>query len=65
MKILFWDRNGFVLFYKRLEEGVFPLPQEDPDGVEIDVPRSTLILAGIDLSEAKQQRRFGRPRAGT
>jgi len=51
--------------YKRLEEGVFHVPAEDSGGVEIDVPRLTLILEGIDLSEAKQQRRFSRPRAGT
>jgi transposase len=65
VKILFWDRSGFALFYKRLEEGVFHLPPEDVGGVEIDVPRLTLILEGIDLSEAKQQKRFSRPRAGT
>ena len=65
VKILFWDRSGFASFYKRLEEGVFHLPPEDVGGVEIDVPRLTLILEGIDLSEAKQQKRFSRPRAGT
>ena len=64
MKILFWDRSGFALFYKRLEEGVFHLPHEDSGGVEIDVPRLTLILEGLDLSEAKQQKRFRHPRVG-
>lgn len=62
MKILFWDRSGFALFYKRLEEGVFHLPAEERGGVEIDVPRLTLILEGLDLSEAKQQKRFRPPR---
>jgi transposase len=61
MKILFWDRSGFALFYKRLEEGVFHVPAEDVGGVEIDVPRLTLILEGLDLSEAKQHKRFCRP----
>jgi transposase len=65
MKILFWDRSGFALFYQRLEEGVFHLPQEDPGGVEIDVPRLMLILEGLDLSEAKQHQRFCRPSAVT
>jgi transposase len=65
MKILFWDRSGFALFYKRLEEGVFHVPAAASGGVEIDVPRLTLILEGIDLSEATQQRRFSRPTAGT
>jgi transposase len=60
MKILFWDRSGFVLFYKRLEEGVFHLPDHDPGCVEIDVARLTLILEGLDLSQARRCRRFTR-----
>jgi hypothetical protein len=51
--------------YKRLEQGVFHLPPEEGTGVEIDMPRLTLILAGLDLSEAKPQKRFVRPRTGT
>jgi len=65
MKILFWDRSGYALFYKRLEEGVFHLPAQEGAGVEIDVPRLTLILEGLDLSGARQQKRFTRPRPGT
>ncbi len=65
MKILFWDRSGYALFYKRLEEGVFHLPAEDEVGVEIDVPRLALILEGLDLAGAQQQKRFTRPRTGT
>ena len=65
MKILFWDRSGYALFYKRLEEGVFHVPSPDAGSVEIDVPRLTLILEGLDLAGAKQQKRFTRPRAQT
>ena len=65
MKILFWDRSGYALFYKRLEEGVFHLPAQEGVGVEIDVPRLTLILEGLDLAGAQQQKRFAWPRTGT
>jgi len=65
MKILLGHRSGYALFYKRLEEGVFHLPAPEGVGVEIDVPRLTLILEGLDLAGAKQQKRFTRPRTGT
>lgn len=65
MKILFWDRSGYVLFYKRLEEGVFHLPPPEAGSVEIDVPRLTLILEGLDLAGARQQKRFARRGTGT
>jgi transposase len=58
MKILFWDRSGFCLFYKRLEQGIFHLPAYSPETVEIDVARLTLILEGLDLSQAKAGKRF-------
>jgi transposase len=64
MKILFWDRSGYVLFYKRLEKGVFHLPPPEAGSVEIDVPRLTLILEGLDLAGAKQQKRFASRETG-
>jgi transposase len=63
MKILFWDRSGYVLFYKRLEQGVFHLPAQASECLEIDVPRLTLILEGLDLSGARQGKRFCVPAA--
>ena len=63
MKVLFWDRSGYVLFYKRLEQGVFHLPAEASECLEIDVPRLTLILEGLDLSGAHQNKRFSAPAA--
>jgi len=64
MKILFWDRSGYALFYKRLEQGIFHLPEEEAC-VEIDVPRLTLILEGLDLSGARQHKRFSPGGPGT
>lgn len=61
MKVLFWDRSGLVLLYKRLEEGVFHLPDDNGGCVEIDVPRLTLILEGLDLSGARQGKRYRAP----
>lgn len=54
VKILFWDHGGFCLFYKRLEEGSF-WPGEE---TEVDASELLLILKGLDLSAAKQRKRF-------
>lgn len=55
VKILFWDRSGFCLYYKRLEEGCFhPLENRR----EISAAELTLILEGIELADAKRQKRF-------
>ena len=61
VKILFWDRTGLVLWYKRLEAGVFTLPtatNPHRSNVEMAWADVSLILEGIDLSGAKRQRRF-------
>lgn len=63
MKILFWDRSGFCLFYKRLEKGRFSFPTvASADGVEIDHAELLLILEGIELEGAKRARRFCLPK---
>ena len=62
MKVLFWDRSGFCLFYKRLERGRFSFPDHaSTAGVEIDHAELLLILEGIELDGAKRARRFRLP----
>ncbi len=61
-KILFFDRTGYALLYKRLERGTFQLP-EVKDGVsraEIDPGSLAMILEGIDLRSAVRRRRYRR-----
>ena len=55
VKILFWDRSGYCIWYKRLEQGVFRLPAFDRDCLEIDITRLSLILEGIDLSQTRRR----------
>ena len=63
MKVLFWDRSGFCLFYKRLEKGSFSFPAAArKDGVEIDHAELLLILEGIELEGAKRAKRFKLPK---
>lgn len=62
MKILYWDRHGFWLFYKRLESGRFQLPRSERDSAEtvIRYEQLIMILEGIDFSLIKQRKRFTR-----
>jgi transposase len=60
-KILFWDRSGLCLYYKRLEKGTFRLLAfEDPESsrAEIESAELALILEGIELAHAKRRARF-------
>ena len=58
VKLLFWDRSGFCLYYKRLERGAFCLPKIDGAGMEIEATELALILEGIELAGATRQKRF-------
>ena len=62
LKILLWDGDGFVLWYKRLETGVFKLPRMSAGSRSIEIRASELamILDGIDVSKLKRVRRYAR-----
>ncbi len=64
LKILYWDRDGLAIWYKRLESpGTFQLPAVARDAVSIEMTATqlSLILSGIDLRSAQQRRRYQRP----
>jgi transposase len=60
VKILFWDRSGFCLFYKRLELGTFRIPayEAGATSIALDASELAMILEGIDLATAKRTKRF-------
>ena len=50
VKLIFWDRNGFVLYYKRLEKGRFKLKKSsDNQTIEITQNQLQWLLAGLDF----------------
>ena len=63
VKILYWDRDGFAVWSKRLEEGTYAIPFDD-DGAEcrreITAQELGALLSGIDLSTAKRRKRYRR-----
>ena len=62
LKILVWERDGFALWYKRLELGVFKLPrvEQGARSVELRASELAMILDGIDVSKLKRVRRYER-----
>lgn len=62
LKILVWDRDGFVLWYKRLEGGVFKLPRakEGARTLELRASELAMVLDGIDVSKLQRVARYER-----
>jgi transposase len=60
LKLLGWDGQGFWIWYKLLESGVFEKPpaKNSQLQMEIDVTELSLIIQGIDLHSAKRRRRY-------
>jgi len=61
VKLLYWDEDGFVIVYKRLERGSFRFPTAVGEGVEIRAADLLLLLDGIDVASVQRQRRYRRP----
>lgn len=62
LKVLYWDQDGYAIWYKRLEEGTFKLPRLEAQQASVELKASELamILDGIDLASVKRGKRFRR-----
>ncbi len=62
LKVLFWDRNGYVVYFKRLERGRFQVPTLNATraSVEMEPAQLAMLLDGIDLN-AKRLARWTPP----
>ena len=59
VRVLYWDRDGYVLITKRLEAGRFRVPwQSDRGHVTLEAAELLLVLEGIDLTHAKRRKRW-------
>ena len=60
VKVLYWDQDGYALWYKRLEEGTFKLPKADPahKSVELRASELAMLLDGIDLKSVRRVKRY-------
>jgi transposase len=64
VKLLYWDGDGYALWYKRLEEGRFTFPtagtKQGEAGLSIRAADLLMLLDGIDLSSVKRSKRYQR-----
>ncbi|MBT8489537.1 MAG: IS66 family insertion sequence element accessory protein TnpB [Deltaproteobacteria bacterium] len=51
LKILYWDRNGFCLWHKRLEKHKFSWPVTDEEVLEIDQRELSWLLEGLEIQQ--------------
>jgi transposase len=64
LKILAWEEDGWALWYKRLERGVFAFPTTQGDGpprIEIRAAELAMILDGVVLDKVRRRTRYHRP----
>jgi transposase len=59
VRVLYWDRDGYVLITKRLEHGKFHMPWHSDRGhVVVEAAEVMLVLEGIDLLGAVRRKRW-------
>lgn len=60
LKVLYWDKDGYALWYKRLEEGTFKWPHvaDDQASVQLRPSELAMMLDGIDLKSVRRTKRY-------
>jgi transposase len=61
VKLLVWDRSGFVIYYKRLEKGTFEIPLSEGASAQIEWSQLIMILEGIQLKSVNRRLRYAVP----
>lgn len=58
MKILYWDNNGFCLWYKRLEKDKFIWPKTEDEVLELSPEEVSWMLRGLDYRRAHKTLKY-------
>ena len=61
VKILYWDRRGWAISYKRLDVGTFQFPIAETGRKELAAWELAVLLEGIDLSQGKRRKSYSLP----
>jgi transposase len=60
LKILYWDRDGLAIWYRRLEQGTFQMPRiaSDRKSAEIRSEELVMLLRGVDYHQVRRRKRY-------
>lgn len=60
LKILYWDGDGLAIWYKRLEQGTFQVPEVDGEQTTVTISSEelTMLLRGIDYQNVRRRKRY-------
>ena len=58
LKLLYWDRDGYAIWYKRLEKGTFSWPDRITEKATIDYRELSMMLEGIEPARYRRKPRF-------
>lgn len=60
LKLLHWERGGFVIYHKRFEQGILSLPLFDAEagGYRVSWRELMLMVEGVSLSRVRLKKRF-------
>ena len=63
LKLLYWDQHGYVIWYKRLEAGTFPVPAAagNEPSLQLSPAQLALLLEGLEVKTVKQHKRYRPP----
>ncbi len=62
IKLLVWDRSGFVLYYKRLEEGTFELSTAEGRDHQMSWQHLIMMLEGVSIKTVRYRKRYSKKR---
>lgn len=60
LKALWWDGDGYALFAKRLEIGVFRFPESTEETIVVTPTQLAMVLGGVELKETRRRKRYAR-----
>ncbi len=58
LKLLYWDRDGYAIWYKRLEKGTFNIPANITQDFHLEHHQLSMMLEGLEFAKIKRKKRF-------